>query len=136
MSSWRSRIFKALSADSGLGDETEAFLAGRSLEITRAAGGENRAVPWMWLNALAHGPYDRVRELSLGVMATGEQAAWRNMRLRVAQELVKRCRNTEELTQLQHSVLVPLELRLQARADISADELVHVILLELTGADS
>jgi hypothetical protein len=136
MSSWRSRIRKAFSADSGLGDETDAFLAGRYLEITRAAGGENRLEPWMWLNALAHGSYERVRELSLGIMGTGETAAWRNMRLRVAQELVKRCQDANDLAHVQHAVLVPLELRLQARTDLSADELVYVILLELTAADS
>lgn len=137
MSNWRSRFQRAFSPGSGLADETDAFLAGRYLERTRAGGGENRVEPWMWLNALAHGSYQRVQELSVGVRGAGPAGEWCDMRVRVAQELEKRCQGDErELAHLQRAVLVPLELRLLESGDLSPEQVTYIVLLELTAADS
>jgi hypothetical protein len=137
MSSWRSRFRRAFSTGSELADETEAYLAGRYLEQTRAGGGECRIQPWMWLNALAHGSYQRVQELSVGVRDVGPTGDWRDMRIRVAQELEQCCRgDRRELDHLQQAVLVPLELRLLANGDLTPAQVTDIVLLELKAADS
>jgi hypothetical protein len=91
----------------------------------------------MWLNAVAHGSLQRVQELSVGVRDVGPSGAWCEMRVRVAQELDRRCLGDErELEHLQHSVLVPLELRLLESGDLDPEQVTQIVLLELTAADS
>jgi hypothetical protein len=137
MSGWGSKFWRAFAPGSGLAEETEAFLAGRYLERTRASGGENRLQPWMWLNAVAHGSFQRVQELAVGVRDTGPSGPWCEMRVRVAQEVEKRCNgSSRELDHVQQAVLVPLELRLLDNGDLSPQQVTDIVVLELKAADS
>jgi hypothetical protein len=138
MGTWRSLVKRAFSSGrSGLGDETEAFLAGRYLERTRTLQGDPRVEPWMWLNAVAHGSLDRVQELAVGVRSTGPAGPWCDMRVSVARELEGRCRgDAAELAHLQVTVLVPLEMRLLECRDLTPQQVTDIARLELTAADS
>jgi hypothetical protein len=126
-----------VSTCSGLAEETEAFLSGRYLEMTRAGGGAGRIQPWMWLNALAHGSFQRIQELSVGIRDTVPAGAWRDTRIRIAQGLEQCCLDGGcELEQVQRSFLVPLELRLIAKCDLTPEQVADIVLLELKAADS
>lgn len=87
-------------------DECQAFLDGRSAQLAGADGGY---VPvWAWLNHLAHGTE---AELRSAADQLAERTGWAQATSFLAGELldiVDSGRMT--LAQLQHDILVPLEL--------------------------
>jgi len=105
------RVGKALSRE--LVEDCEAFLAGQFLA---RAEPRSLAVPvWVWSNVLAHGSPDDIRETAAegGTTARG----WRAARAYLAAELLELQARGRSLEELQHDVLVPMELHLAARAD-------------------
>lgn len=95
-------------------DDCEAFLAGHYL--ARAAP-RSLAVPaWVWSNVLAHGSTEDIRQTA-AEGATADRG-WRAARAYLAAELVELEARGQSLAQLQHDVLVPLELHLAARSDV------------------
>ncbi len=103
--------YKALSRE--LVEDCEAFLAGQFLA---RAEPRSLAVPvWVWSNVLAHGSPDDIRETA----AEGSTApsGWRAARAYLAAELLELQARGRSLEQLQHDVLVPMELHFAARAD-------------------
>jgi hypothetical protein len=105
------RVDKALSRE--LVEDCEAFLAGQFLA---RAEPRSLAVPvWVWSNVLAHGSPDDIRETA----AEGSTApsGWRAARAYLAAELLELQARGRSLEQLQHDVLVPMELHFAARAD-------------------
>lgn len=119
------------SGQSRLVAEIEAFLSG---ELVAELSQRGDPVPdWAWLNTLAHGDLCHVARLRrptlLRVDRTGDWTAdaWRTAQGLLAKDLLELSRSdSEALTRLQRTVLVPLELELiQAEEQLSALELVQ-----------
>jgi hypothetical protein len=115
----------------GVGEECDAFLAGDWAEHLAAHGAPVPA--WAWLNRVAHGGVDELRALT---RAPGWGHApldeWDRLRACVADTLFQRARQASmDVTGLQLSVLVPLELMLlgdeRLRALTNAELLVRVL---------
>lgn len=137
MGTWRDGVGRFFSAHQELGDECEAFLDGRFLERTRGRQGAHRLEPWMWLNAVAHGSIDRVRELSTQGAIAGAGGKWYDVRSSVAGEVLRRCgRDERELAHIQRSVLVPIELRLMHSSDVTPAQVTEMVIVELTASGS
>jgi hypothetical protein len=98
-------------------EECEAFLDGRMAERCVALGAPVPA--WAWTNLLAHGT---VQELAHPpIHGRGPKSplwAWSQGRALLAAEVLDRVAGDDDLRQLQHDVLVPLELDLMARPSI------------------
>ena len=97
-----------------LADETEAFLSGRLVELYLERG---IAVPaWAWLNAVAHRSDAQLAAMVLA--GRPERVAldlgrWYDARLTLAVVVLDIARYShEEITELQHEALIPLEIRL------------------------
>lgn len=103
-SGWRTSDEDELVAD------CDALLTGRFAERLMET---DRVVPaWAWLNLAAHGTERDLRRPRM-VAATREQQSWCRARAYVAGEIVMLVdTTTETLAELQHDVLVPLELEL------------------------
>jgi hypothetical protein len=99
---WRERSTSA----SGLVEECEAFIDGQAAEL---AGAWGMPVPvWGWMNLLAHGTEDELRD-----EATSHPGCdrWRQARAFVAGELVDLIdAGRVSLAEFQRDVLMPLEL--------------------------
>lgn len=93
-------------AAAALIEECQAFLDGSFAELVEASG---VTVPvWAWLNLLAHGTMTELRDEA---DALGEGDRWRQARAFLAGEVIEVIDTARmPLTQLQHDVLVPLEL--------------------------
>ncbi len=87
-------------------DECQAFLDGRFAELAGADGGY---VPvWAWLNQLAHGTEVELRSASAGL---AERTGWAQATAFLAGELLDIVDSGRmSLADLQHDILVPLEL--------------------------
>ena len=86
--------------------ECDAFLGGRSAEMIEAAG--LAPPPWAWMNLLAHGTEEQLREAASEIHRT---VGWRVPRAYVAGEMLQAIdQGRTTLRQLQWDVLVPLEL--------------------------
>ena len=128
---WRRWEAAACMGDSGLAEESEAFLGGHLLELMRA--GSCPVSSWMWLNGVAQGDPERVAWLASSPSAWGPHPLdWPAARARVAAELLA-CTGGDpiRMVQLQRGVLVPLELVLANRPGLTPDELVAVVTSEL-----
>jgi hypothetical protein len=89
-----------------IGDELEAFLAGRYVRFVRD---RHREIPWWaWVNRLAHGTSDEVT--ALGTRRVRRRDEWGRAEQFLAQEIMVLARG--DLAGLQRSGLVPLELKL------------------------
>ncbi|MEW6470879.1 MAG: hypothetical protein AB1679_01290 [Actinomycetota bacterium] len=120
--------------DTGVGDECEAFLAGRLAAYLQDLG---RPVPAVgWLNQVVHAT---PRELSL-LAVTGEAYAlqprlWCRAVGYLARNLLERARETgRPIEQLQRELLVPLELELigdPAAADLDSDDMTRLTMARL-----
>ena len=97
-------------ASSGLADECSAVLEGRYADALAGAG---MPVPvWAWVNLLAHGTEDELREAA-GTLGTSEH--WVQARAFLAGEVIDAAGVPgASLRSLQREVLVPLELELAA----------------------
>jgi len=101
-----------------LAAECEAFLAGRYPEYLRYRG---HPIPvWAWTNPLAHAPEGQLRKMiSTRGDAMGPAGGWPLACCYVAGELLDLAEWRGPLTEIQATVLVPLELELVSRRDVA-----------------
>ena len=123
---WRSR------KEHGLADECAAFLIGTLADCLEDHG---RAVPvWVWMNLLAHGSRDLIAEsISRPSRRRLLTRCWWIARARLA-DLILEMTDRFPLSDLQESVLIPLELNLAARTDVpfwTAHQWVETVITEL-----
>lgn len=102
---------------------TIAYESGAFLKGTLAEYWEERGIVvpvWAWLNLLAHGSKELIAE-SMSRPACSRPAAhtWRTARSYVAYEVFDLLDDEFTLADMQSSVLVPLELDLAARPEVS-----------------
>lgn len=92
--------------ETAVAEECQAFLDGAYAEFADASEGP---VPvWAWMNLLAHGTEAELREEAL-VLGAGD--GWRQARAFLAGEVLEViAASPRTLMELQHDVLVPLEL--------------------------
>jgi hypothetical protein len=107
--------------EAALTGETEAFLEGRIVEHLVAAG---RVVPtWAVLNKLAHASPTELADLAErggipGNTPLSREPAYRAAQRSLACRLLARGAVPEEITRIQQTVLVPLELWLIERSEV------------------
>ena len=102
--------------EDGLADECAAFLTGTLTDRWEADG---LAVPiWAWTNLLAHGSTEMIE---YAVTRPGRHRlltrCWWIARAQLA-DLILEITDRTSLSELQRSVLVPLELELASRTDV------------------
>jgi hypothetical protein len=98
--------------------ECAAFLEGTLAEYWEEQG---IVVPvWAWTNLLAHGSHARIAE-SMGRSSRSRRAAhtWRTARSYLAYEVFDLLDDEFTLADMQSKVLVPIELEMSARPDVS-----------------
>jgi hypothetical protein len=118
--------------EDGLADECAAFLTGTLTDRWEADG---LAVPiWAWTNLLAHGSRgmieDAVSRPSRHRLLT---RCWWIARAQLA-DLILEMTDSSSLSDLQESVLIPLELELASRTDVpfwTARQWVNTVTSEL-----
>ena len=98
--------------------ECAAFLTGTLVEGLEAAG---RAVPvWAWTNLLAHGATELIDESYTRSYRHRLLArSWSNVRAQLADLILEMTSGRCTLGELQESVLIPLELDLASRPEVS-----------------
>lgn len=107
--------------EAALSAETEAFLEGRIVEHLMTAG---RTVPtWALLNRLAHASPSELASLAEiegrpGNAPEPGEPVWRAAQRSLASRLLARGARSDEITRIQRTVLVPLELRLIERSEV------------------
>lgn len=126
-----------------LADDCEAFLAGRYVERLAASW---RAIPeWAWLNSVAHGTVDELREVAagsrwVGSASLGGTRVWCEATAYLAGELLAHTGDDPHaLSRIQASALVPLELELASQGHdrrATAAQLVAIALASLAGHPS
>lgn len=97
-----------------LADEAEAFLSGRLVEYYLERG---RDVPaWAWLNAVAHRSDAQLAAMVLAgrpERVSLELGRWYDARLTLAVVVLDIARySREDIAELQHDALIPLEIEL------------------------
>ncbi len=104
--------------DSVLAGECAAFLAGTLAEHWDERG---IVVPvWAWTNLLAHGSLGQIGECIAAPMESRRSApSWSVARSLVALEIFALTDEGMSLSELQAEVLIPLELELASRTDVS-----------------
>ena len=96
----------------------EAFLAGRYPEYLECRG--HPIPPWAWTNPLAHAPEDQLRSMiSTRHDAVGSAGRWRRACCYLAGELLDLAERRGPLNEVQTTALVPLELELISRQDVT-----------------
>jgi hypothetical protein len=106
--------------EAALSGETEAFLDGRLVEHLMTAG---RMVPaWAVLNQLAHASPSELASLAEidgrpGNAREPGEPVWRAAQRSLASRLLASATLPDEITRIQQTVLVPLELRLIERSE-------------------
>src|SRR6188472_3251537 len=77
---------------SGVADEASAFVHGHLLERLQDTGGSRWVLPWVWLNAAAHGTLDELGDLAEPPEPAegGTWAPWRRAQSRIAREVLDR----------------------------------------------
>lgn len=98
--------------------ECAAFLSGTLVERLEAGG---RGIPvWAWTNLLAHGSAELVTESTIRPCRHHLIArSWWTARAQLADLILEVTRGRCSLGELQESVLVPLELDLASRPEVS-----------------
>jgi hypothetical protein len=117
----------------GVGEECEAYLAGRLAYYFQAHG---RPVPPVaWLNTVVHATPAELAVLSNELNRGVPALAWRRAVGYLARSLLERSRETgRPLDQLQTELLVPLELELfgdRAATQLDSADLIRVTLTRL-----
>jgi hypothetical protein len=104
--------------DSILATECEAFLNGTLAEYWDEKG---VVVPvWAWTNLLAHGSGGRIGESVVGPSRPRRAARnWRIARSYLAHRVLHLTDVQFTLSELQRSILIPLELEMAARPEVS-----------------
>jgi hypothetical protein len=121
-----------------IGGGTVAFECAAFLEGTLAEYWEDRGIVvpvWAWLNLLAHGSEAEIAESMLQTRQSRRTAhGWRAARSSLAYEVLDLLDDEFTLAEMQATILVPLELEMSSRADVSrwsprqwVDELDHTI---------
>lgn len=116
--------------EAALSAETEAFLEGRIVEHLMTAG---RMVPtWALLNRLAHASPSELASLAEvdgrpGNAPEPGEPVWRTAQRSLASRLLAGGARPDEITRIQQTVLVPLELRLIERSDVETVTLRQTI---------
>jgi hypothetical protein len=123
---WRDR------REEGLADECAAFLTGTLTDRWEADG---LAVPiWAWTNLLAHGSRDVIADaVSRPSRHHLLTRCWWIARAQLA-DLILEMTDRASLSDLQESVLIPLELELASRTDVpfwTACQWVNTVTSEL-----
>lgn len=131
---WRRRRHEAADAEE-LAAECEAFLAGRYAERV-----EDLPAPvpvWAWTNLLAHGSAEDLRAATVTPRrAAAGVRSWHSARAYLAVEVIEAAERYGSLSELQESVLVPLELSLAGRAHVdhwSCNRWVRTVRAALAG---
>lgn len=103
---WKKRASNEPDPDGGLGEECEAWLAGRWAEYLAGLG---EPVPrWAWLNQVAHASEKAVRAMTR--LPTVNNDEWLRLRGCVAESLIKEAAGKGvSVAELQRSVLLPIE---------------------------
>lgn len=116
---------------SGIGDECDAYLAGRLAFYLRELG---RPVPPVaWLNRVVHATPAELVILANEADDTDQPMAWRRTVGYLARTLLERSRETgQRIERLQQELLVPLELELIG--DAAATQLDSADMVRLTVA--
>lgn len=120
-----------------LADEVEAFVHGRLLDLWGEQPGIETG--WLYLNRLAHGDPDEIRELGDMGTVTPERladAGWPYALTRLADDLTRRCATEHELRDIQRCVLWPLEEELIASTSQLVATPGGLIRLVLSALDS
>ena len=118
---------------SGVGDECDAYLAGRLAFYLRELG---RPVPPVaWLNTVVHATPAELAVLAHEADGTDRPMAWRRTVGYLARTLLERSRETgQRVDWLQKDLLLPLELELigdAAAAQLDSADMVRLALARL-----
>lgn len=129
----RSRATTRMSEEEPTAD-VAAFLLGHYADVLEDAG---TPVPvWAWTNVLAHGsPRDLRAVAHDSYEGWTDSRHWHSGRALLAAEMLARMRRGVTLVDLQHELLVPLELELARRRDVwrwSPEQLVHAVRSAMT----
>jgi hypothetical protein len=100
----------ATGATDEFGDECEAFLAGRYAERLLREG--RPVPPWAWLNQAAHADAETIRSAAESLPDDGDIVLWTDARATIATLVTAATAWGADLREVQHEVLVPLELEL------------------------
>lgn len=115
----RSRDERIEASADRLTGEWEAVLAGRYVEHLGAR--HDPVPPWAWVNVLAHATEEELGALARGRSRPGRLKGfddWYRALEFLADDILRHLRTTGgSLTQLQRSVLIPLEFDLYGRSD-------------------
>lgn len=118
---------------SGVGDECEAFLAGRLAFYLRELG--QPVPPVAWLNQVVHATPAELVSLANELGDGHQPMAWRRTVGYLARTLLERSRETgRPIERLQQELLVPLELGLigdAAAADLDSADVIRLTLERL-----
>lgn len=114
----------------GVGDECEAFLAGRLAAYLRDAG---RPIPPVgWLNQVAHATTSELVYLTGGHAGVVHPLNWHRAVAYLSRSLLERARESgQPIAQLQREHLVPLELELLGDPDAVSLDSADMIRLAL-----
>jgi hypothetical protein len=116
----------------GIGEECEAFLAGRLAVYLQ---GKGRPIPPVgWLNQLVHATPDELEFLATGGSAEAVQpSAWCRTVAYLARSLLQRAQVTgRPIGELQRELLIPLELELIGNPSSAGLDSADVVRLTLT----
>ena len=119
--------------DTGVGDECEAYLAGRLAAYLQWVG---RPVPPVgWLNQLVHATPAELSFLVTADVYAVQPSTWRRAVGYLSRSLLERARETgRPIDRLQRELLVPLELELfgdPAAAQLDPADLIRLTLARL-----
>ena len=117
----------------GVGNECEAFLAGRLAAYLRDTG---RPIPPAgWLNQVAHATTGELVDLASGDAYGARPATWHRAVGYLSRSLLERARETgRPIAQLQRDLLVPLELELIGDTDavhLDPSDIIRLALARL-----
>lgn len=99
--------------------DCEAFLTGRLADRLEEDGRD--VPPWAWMNLVAHGTGDDLRaDQAIHGTPDFPTDRWHEVRSLLAVEVLGVAGADSSLAELQHEVLVPLELDLAARTEVGS----------------
>jgi len=135
---WRRFIKGTIGASwtrSGLADEAEAFLRGRALEELLAGGSCWRPPSWVWLNTVAHGSAQQLRDIA--EPASRPVVQWSAARAALADELLTRTGgDPHAIARVQRDALEPLEQSLDSLPGLTPGEFVDMALQAMGQCDA
>jgi hypothetical protein len=121
-------------------DEIEAFVHGSFAEHRAAKNGFLPA--WVILNRVAHGNSAEIHATAAGLACTGSRSPtlnfhqlWRAHQRDLARRLLECAHDAEGIRQIQHDVLIPLELELISRSATEQFTFVQILTAALEALD-